>query len=168
MIYHTTNRTLEFLDSLFRQGYQAYAEMRGSMAHPLIRGQVLFYQTRGGVFVVANIFGLPYDRGECMDRVFGFHIHEGSSCQEVEGNDPFPGTLSHYNPAMCMHPGHAGDLPPLFGNQGHAFLAVLTNRFQVKNIIGRTVVIHDHPDDFKTQPAGDSGIKIACGVIRRA
>ena len=45
---------------------------------------------------------------------------------------------------------------------------VLTNRFAVKDIIGRTVVIHDKPDDFTTQPSGGSGVKIACGEIKRA
>lgn len=43
---------------------------------------------------------------------------------------------------------------------------VLTDRFRVRDIIGRTVVIHSGPDDFHTQPAGNAGEKIACGVIR--
>ena len=46
-------------------------------------------------------------------------------------------------------------------------MTVLTNRFTVREIIGKTVVIHNMPDDFRSQPAGDSGMKIACGVIER-
>jgi Cu-Zn family superoxide dismutase len=58
-------------------------------------------------------------------------------------------------------------MPPLFGNQGYAFLMFLTDRFTAREIIGKTVIIHDKPDDFTTQPAGNSGNKIACGVIQR-
>lgn len=100
----------------------------------------------------------------CESRIFGFHIHEGGCCRGNE-SDPFADTLSHYNPQGCEHPAHAGDLPPLFGNRGCAFSAFLTDRFTVEEIIGRTVVIHDMPDDFTTQPSGDSGSKIGCGVI---
>lgn len=82
-------------------------------------------------------------------------------------NDPFPLTGSHYNPDNCPHPYHAGDLPPLFGNRGIAWSAFLTNRFQVRDVLGKTVIIHASPDDFTSQPAGNSGKKIACGVIVR-
>ncbi len=166
MTHHMENNRFTSLLSLPRRGYQAYAEVRGSVEYPLLRGRVMFYQTPQGVLVVADVSGLPFGTGPCAGRIFGFHIHEGSSCLESSGDEPFPGTLSHYNPGGCPHPNHAGDLPPLFGNQGHAFSAVLTNRFRIQEIIGRTVVIHDHPDDFRTQPTGDSGTKIACGVIR--
>jgi Cu-Zn family superoxide dismutase len=93
------------------------------------------------------------------------HIHEGGSCT---GNaaDPFADAGSHYNPEGCEHPAHAGDLPPLFSNRGTAWGAVLTDRFSVGEISGKTVIIHLNPDDFTTQPAGNSGAKIACGVIR--
>ena len=50
---------------------------------------------------------------------------------------------------------------------GRAYLAVRTDRFRVQEIIGRTVVIHSDPDDFRSQPAGNAGTKIACGVICR-
>jgi Cu-Zn family superoxide dismutase len=55
----------------------------------------------------------------------------------------------------------------LFGNQGFAFMTVLTNRFSVDEIAGRTVVIHRSPDDFTSQPSGNSGPKIACGQIHK-
>ncbi len=104
--------------------------------------------------------------GACGGRVFGFHIHSGSSCTG-NASDPFADTLAHYDTANCQHPYHAGDMPPLFGNNGNAFSVFLTNRFNIGEIIGRTVVIHALPDDFKTQPSGGSGTKIACGVIMR-
>lgn len=65
-----------------------------------------------------------------------------------------------------VHPKHAGDLPPLLACQGSAYLSVKTDRFCVEDILGRTVVIHSDPDDFHSQPAGNAGKKIACGVIR--
>ncbi len=84
-----------------------------------------------------------------------------------DSNDQFSGAMAHYNPCDCKHPHHAGDMPPLFENDGYAFNVFLTDRFEINEIIGRTVIIHSNPDDFTTQPSGDSGTKIACGVIKR-
>lgn len=139
----------------------AVAILRGAAVYPDISGIVRIFETTEGVIVVANVKGLPA-QADC-GGVFGFHIHEGSSC----GGDEFAETLGHYNPTNCPHPYHAGDLPPLFSNGGAAWMAVWTDRFTLQEIIGRTVVIHLHPDDFVTQPSGNSGLKIACGVIRR-
>jgi Cu-Zn family superoxide dismutase len=55
----------------------------------------------------------------------------------------------------------------LLSVNGQAYLAVQTNRFTIDEIIGRTVVIHEGVDDFSSQPAGNAGRKIACGVIRK-
>ncbi len=70
-----------------------------------------------------------------------------------------------YNPYTCAHPYHAGDLPPIFGVNGYGFSMFLTNRFSAGEIIGRTIILHSMPDDFTSQPAGNSGAKIACGTI---
>lgn len=94
------------------------------------------------------------------------HIHDGGSCAGRGGNKPFQLSGTHYNPNGCEHPYHAGDLPPLFSVNGIAMNAVLTNRFAVREIIGKTIIIHSGVDDFTTQPAGNSGEKIACGVIQ--
>lgn len=128
-----------------------------------ISGAVKFYQLEDKVLVVADISGLPKGNG-CDCRVFGFHIHEGESC----GGESFADTKGHYNPSSCPHPCHSGDMPPLFGYDGKAWLAFVAARFNVFEIIGKTVVIHDMPDDFTTQPAGNSGIKIACGEIKKS
>lgn len=144
---------------------RAFAMIRGSEAYPSIRGQVRFYQARHGVLVTADVSGLPRPDGVCTHPVFALHIHAGEACTGTAA-DPFADALSHYNPGNCPHPFHAGDLPPLFGNDGDAFMAVLTNRFTIEEVLGRTVILHSNRDDFTTQPAGDSGKKIACGVIR--
>lgn len=136
----------------------ASAQIRGSEEYPNLHATVTFTQRRNGVLVTVQAEGLPHD------KVLGFHIHEGGSCTGNIG-DPFADTHGHYNPRGAEHPYHAGDLPPLFTNDGHAYMSVLTDRFNVREIAGKTVVIHSGRDDFTTQPSGDSGKKIACGVI---
>lgn len=151
------------ISSVIQGTPDAVAEICGSSSYPNIRGTVRFYRTDMGVLVYTDICGLPND---CRGRVFGFHIHEGEPCTG-NASDPFADTGSHYNPKDRRHPYHAGDLPPLFGNDGHALSIVLTDRFCVNEVIGRTVIIHDSPDDLTTQPSGNAGKKIACGVINR-
>ena len=74
----------------------------------------------------------------------------------------------HYNPGNCPHPAHAGDMPPLMTDGGgYAWMAFYTKRITMSEVIGRTVVIHSNPDDFHSQPSGNSGKKIACGVIKQ-
>lgn len=145
---------------------QAEARVAGSESFPDISGVVRFTQTDEGVVVCAEISGLPQSGQPCQGAVFGFHIHHGTACGGNE-EDPFADAKSHYDPHGCEHPCHAGDLPPLFGNDGLALSAFLTNRFLVDEVIGKTVIIHGHPDDFTTQPSGGAGTKIACGVIER-
>ena len=145
----------------------ATALVRGSRDYPAVRGRVDFYETPRGVVVSAEVTGLPSPAGACESPIFAFHIHEGTSCTG-NAEDPFADTKSHYNPGGCKHPYHAGDMPPLFGNGGYAFSAFLTNRFTAAEVVGRTVVIHAGLDDFTTQPSGNAGAKIACGVIQAA
>jgi Cu-Zn family superoxide dismutase len=138
---------------------QAIALIRGGKAAPTVSGTIKFYQNDNCVLVVADVRGLPHtDTG-----FFGFHIHEGSDCGGID----FSNSKSHYNPNITPHPKHAGDLPPLMLCKNRAYLSVLTDRFRVEEIIGHTVIIHNMPDDFTTQPSGNAGEKIACGVIRK-
>lgn len=137
----------------------ARAVIRGGENYPHICGEVLFFQMKEWVTVRASVFHLP----ETDALFYGFHIHEGTSCS---GTD-FSGTLGHDNPYEKLHPFHSGDMPPLLSCDGQAWLEFRTNRFCVKDIIGKTVVIHKNPDDFFTQPSGNAGEKIACGVIHK-
>lgn len=143
----------------------AVAHILGSEKFPDITGAVSFYRTCGGVIVKTEIDGLPKSNEKCKQPIFAFHIHSGGKCEGNE-SDPFSGADGHYDPNGCPHPFHAGDLPPLFGANGKAFSIVLTDRFTISEIIGKTVIIHAHSDDFVTQPAGNAGEKMACGVIR--
>lgn len=137
---------------------QAIALIKGGEDYPDIRGKVVFYQRDNGVIVDVHVSHLP----ENSTDFFGFHIHEGNSC----AGDGFAATGGHYNPKGKPHPMHAGDLPPLLSCSGNAYMRVMTNRFRIKDIIGKTVVIHKDTDDFHSQPSGNAGDKIACGVIR--
>lgn len=137
---------------------QAIAMIKGGEDYPDIRGKVVFYQRDNGVIVDVHVSHLP----ENSTGFFGFHIHEGDSC----AGDGFAATGGHYNPKSKPHPMHAGDLPPLLSCSGNAYMRVMTNRFRIKDIIGKTVVIHKDTDDFHSQPSGNAGNKIACGVIR--
>ena len=142
----------------------ARALLRGDAAHPALRGTVHFYAHRGGTLTVVEVRGLPYDASPCANNIFALHIHTGRSCT---GTPSFSDAGGHFNPGNCPHPAHAGDLPPLLGNRGYAWQAFFTDRFTVRDIIGRTVIIHGQRDDFTTQPAGDAGPRIGCGTIMR-
>lgn len=141
-----------------RKSPDAVARIRGGMEVPQLSGCVQFYQEKDCMLIVARVSGLPM---ESETGFFGFHIHQGGNCSGAT----FSGTGSHYSPVDQVHPKHAGDLPPLMLCRGNAYLAVRTDRFSVRDIIGKTVVIHSDPDDFHTQPAGNAGKKIACGEI---
>lgn len=157
---------MRFLPAL-RRGPSAVAAISGSRDYPKLRGTVRFYQTEQGVLVLAEVFGLPETCASCENGIFAFHIHSGGSCAG-SADDPFADARGHFNPERCPHPAHAGDMPPLFSNRGYALQAFLTDRFSVRDVIGRTVIIHAGPDDFISQPAGNAGARIACGVIRRS
>ena len=137
----------------------AKAVVRGGEKRPEIHGEVLFYQKKCAVLVSARISGLP----ENDSGFYAFHIHGGETCK----GEGFPETGGHFNPDGSPHPRHAGDLPPLLSFSGNAYLDVKTNRFRVRDIIGKTVIIHGGADDFRTQPSGGAGEKIACGEIKR-
>ncbi len=139
---------------------KAIARIRGGRQQPQLSGLVRFFQSIDGVIVETEIIGLP----ETETGFFAFHIHEGGSCTDED----FLNTGGHFNPKEEIHPNHAGDLTPLLGDQGKDYMKILTDRVRIEEVIGRTVIIHDTPDDFHTQPSGNAGTKIACGVIQTA
>jgi len=138
----------------------AKAFIKGGDQNRNILGTADFYQKCFGVLAVVSLSGLP----ENESGFFALHIHQGESCE----GENFSKTAGHYNKDDASHPNHAGDLPPLINCSGKAYLTVLTDRFKVNDIIGKTVVIHSDADDFHSQPAGNAGPKIACGEIIKA
>lgn len=146
----------------------ALAILRGSERYPDIRGRIMLYPMNDrNTIVVSRFEGLPVDEKTCAQRFFALHIHDGTACTG-DSQDPFKNAGMHYNPEGCPHPSHAGDLPPIFSTQGRiAWSAVLTDRFSAQEVLGKAVILHRQPDDFHTQPSGNAGEKIACGVIER-
>lgn len=157
----TPTPRLTFLYLLENTLPKAKAWVRGNAQAPQLSGLVKFYDTPyGGVVVEAEIFGLPNINLPQSSNFYAMHIHEGGSC-----SGDFMSAGEHYNPEGMSHPGHAGDLLPLLGNQGYAWYAFYDKRFTIEELIGKTVIIHSHSDDFVSQPAGNSGLRIGCGVI---
>lgn len=156
---------MEMLNQIFgtiisQRTPDAVAWIQGNEQNPHLSGELCFYRSVGhGILVTAELFGLPDQ--ENQTGFYGMHIHEFGDCR-----DNFMKTGSHYNPHNTMHPMHAGDMPPLLSNHGYAWMAFFDHRLSIREILGRSVVIHQQRDDFTTQPSGDSGEKIGCGVIR--
>ena len=144
----------------------AKAIIKGGKKYPKIDGIVTFRETKNGVILTAKINNLPQSKDKCTGRFFGFHIHEGNSCSG-NLNDEFANGKSHLNSTNCPHPFHIGDLPPLVENNGYCYMRVLINKFKIKDILGKAIIIHDSADDFTSQPSGNSGNKIACGIIEK-
>lgn len=150
----------------------AVASIHGSSKYPDIKGYVWFLELEDGVEVCAEINNLPAYRPKTATSPqigpHGLHIHEGSTCGDASGNNPFSAAGGHYNPTDQPHGNHVSDLPVLIPSDGRAQMCFFTNKFTIDEIIGKTIVIHESPDDYTTQPSGNSGARIACGKIIRA
>jgi Cu-Zn family superoxide dismutase len=148
----------------------AYAIIMAGPDYPSIKGLVTFADTPGGVFVCVDVAGLPPYKPAAGDKQpigpFGFHIHEKGNCEIGDPAKPFEGSGEHWNPTNQPHGNHAGDFPVLIPSSGRAIMSFITGKFIVNDILGRSVVIHENPDDYRTQPAGNSGKRIACGTIK--
>jgi Cu-Zn family superoxide dismutase len=133
-----------------------------------VTGTVRFTQKGDKVLVEAKVSGLT-------PGPHGFHIHEKGDCSSGDGLS----AAGHFNPLGKAHAHsgtperHAGDLPPLEADaSGNASLNTELDVIKVgsgdTDVIGKAVIVHVAPDDFKTQPTGNSGARVACGVIAKA
>lgn len=131
------------------------------------KGEVRFTQAEDGVRVEARIKGLT-------PGGHGFHLHEKGDCSAPDatsaGGHFNPTGKSHGHPDKGEH--HLGDLPMLnAGSDGEASLSTVVKGLSIgggesTDIVGRAVIVHAGPDDYTTQPTGNSGGRVACGVIR--
>lgn len=148
----------------------AFAEIKGGPLAPQLYGTVLFTDVPEGVWVCVQVMGLPqYKPGKDGKQPIGphgFHIHGGASCEVGDTKEPFKAAGEHWNPTNQPHGNHAGDFPVLFSNKGNARMCFFTDRFKVSDIIGKAVIIHESPDDYRSQPAGNAGKRLGCGIIR--
>lgn len=148
----------------------AYCPIQGGPFAPSIKGMVYFTDVPNGCQVCITINGLPSYKPATGNALpvgpHGFHIHEFGNCNIGDTDDPFKAAGGHWNPTNQPHGNHAGDFPVLFSNNGYSFMCFFTNKFKVKDIIGRSIIIHESPDDYRSQPAGNAGRRLACGVIQ--
>lgn len=148
----------------------ASAIIEGGPLRPQIKGMVTFVETGEGTEVCVSVTGLPKyrpaRRGAPPIGPHGFHIHEYGDCTVGNQDAPFQGAGSHWNPDDQPHGNHAGDMPVLFSNDGIAKMCFITTRFKPADVVGKSVIIHENPDDYRTQPAGNAGRRLACGVIK--
>jgi len=127
-------------------------------------GVVTFTKTDVGIKVVADLYGLSAGK-------HGFHIHEYGDCTNLEGAS----AGGHFNPENKQHGApidasrHVGDLGNVVaGEDGKAHYEWIDTKitFSGKNsIIGRGIIVHANEDDFISQPTGNAGARVACGVI---
>jgi Cu-Zn family superoxide dismutase len=148
-------------------GPAAVAQLTPTRGNPT-SGEVRFSQMGNKVWVQVEVRGLK------PLAEHGFHVHEKGDCSSGDGMS----TGGHFNPLNHGHGAHgqashhAGDLPSLVADaQGNAQLRFESNTITVgsgaTDIVGRGLIVHRDPDDFKTQPTGNAGPRLACAVIVR-
>lgn len=137
-----------------------------------INGIVTFTEVADGVRVDANISGLNPGK-------HGFHVHQFGDCSSADGSAAAASAAGdHFDPATNQHGApdatdrHAGDMGNIEADaSGVAKLNYIDHTLSLvdgeKSIIGRAVIVHAKADDLKSQPSGEAGGRIACGVIGR-
>ncbi len=144
----------------------ASAELQATRGNA-VTGSVRFAQKGHKVRVTGEVRGLK------PHAEHGFHVHEKGDCSSGDGMS----AGGHFNPSASAHGQHghgmhhAGDLPSLKADaQGVARVDFETDSLSVaagaRSVVGRGLIVHRDPDDFKSQPAGNAGARVACGVIR--
>jgi superoxide dismutase, Cu-Zn family len=127
-------------------------------------GEATFEDTgKGAVHIFLIAHGLK------PNSEHGFHVHEAGDCSAPDAMSAKghfnPTGKPHGNPASGEH--HAGDLPALKADaKGVAKLDTTVRGIAVSGLVGRGLIVHADPDDYKTQPTGNSGARVACGVIQ--
>jgi Cu-Zn family superoxide dismutase len=129
-------------------------------------GRAVLTEAKTGVLIELDVSGLP------VNRWVAFHIHENDRCDHTHG---FESAGGHFNPTKTEHGllaangPHAGDMPNQYVDQDGKLRAQVFNSMVTldgKNgIRGRTLMIHEESDDYRSQPVGGAGKRIACAVI---
>lgn len=146
---------------------RAIAFINGGPLAPEVGGMVIFISVPGGTEMFAEVYGIEENQPTIEENTpFGFHIHEIGDCSIGDESEPFTTAGGHWNPTNEPHGSHAGDLPVLIFSNGLARMSFFTNKFNVSDVVGKSVIIHQNPDDYRTQPAGASGKRIACGIVK--
>jgi superoxide dismutase, Cu-Zn family len=145
----------------------AVAELIDDKSNPV--GSAQLNQLERGVQIVVAVSGLPAGK-------HALHIHETGECEP-----PFESAGGHFNPTDAEHGfdspegPHAGDFPNIYVGEGAVQVEYITDRVSLgegDNSLfdddGSALVIHEGQDDYVSEPAGDAGARVACGVIQKS
>jgi Cu-Zn family superoxide dismutase len=155
------------MGDIFNRGPSATAVLAPTKGNQ-VTGTVHFKQRGDSVLVNVKVTGLK------PNGTHGFHVHEKGDCSAADASS----AGAHFNPGNMPHGGlssekrHAGDLGNLQADaNGYAEASVevsgITLGADANSIIGRAVIVHASPDDLATQPAGNAGARVACGLISK-
>jgi Cu-Zn family superoxide dismutase len=133
----------------------------------VVTGTITFIKVEEGIKVIADIQGLSKGK-------HGFHIHEFGDCSAPDGTS----AGGHFNPSKTLHGAphvadrHAGDMGNIEADEsGKGHLEYVDRTITMDgeaSIIGKSMIIHASEDDYSTQPTGNAGARIACGIIEVA
>jgi Cu-Zn family superoxide dismutase len=138
----------------------AKVEVKG-LGASTVHGTLTIEAMGDGAHFMGKLEGLP------PNSTHGFHVHENGDCSAADGSS----AGGHYNPAKVEHgaphaTSHGGDLGNIEADdKGVARVSIHKDGVTVAQLIGKGVIVHAQPDDLKTQPTGNSGARIGCGVI---
>ncbi len=129
-----------------------------------VKGELTVSNEGDAVHIRGDITGLA------PGKEHGFHVHEFGKCDLPD----FASAGQHFNPTKSPHGDHLGDLPNVMADDsGHATINAIVKGPNLvdkdgapSEILGKALIVHAMPDDYKTQPSGGSGARIACGVIK--
>ncbi|RZK43684.1 MAG: superoxide dismutase family protein [Pedobacter sp.] len=134
-------------------------------------GQVKFFDEGNGTYKMELELNFP----ERADSTVAVHFHEHGDCGNMGEN-----THGHWNPTKEDHGKwgegayHSGDIGNIkLDDKGHATLSIKTDRWNVtpndiNSILNRGIIVHGGTDDYVTQPTGNSGPRVGCGIIEPA
>lgn len=139
--------------------------LQGAPTDTDFTGRVEITPEGTGVRIVVDVAGVD------TDGKHGIHVHENGLCDhEGEGGQHFTSAGGHFNPTGTEHacpptePRHAGDLGNIEVSGGTGHLELSVQNLTADQLNGKAIILHAGEDDCKTQPTGNSGDRLACGV----